>query len=72
LEGIAGATGGFHLRPPLTDEYVEKVVLELKALGPDFIIPGPCSGKRFYDRVRAEMPRRILKSVVGLSFTFGA
>jgi CheY-like chemotaxis protein len=31
--------GGFRRTPPLTDEYVQKAVLELKALNPNFIIP---------------------------------
>ena len=72
VEKVHALIGGFHLTPPLTDEYVEKIVAELKTLGPDFVIPGHCSGERFYDRARAEMPGRIIKSVVGSKFTFGA
>jgi 7,8-dihydropterin-6-yl-methyl-4-(beta-D-ribofuranosyl)aminobenzene 5'-phosphate synthase len=72
VEKLHATIGGFHLTPPLTDDYVQKVVLELKALNPDFIIPGHCSGERFYDRSRAEMPGRIVKSIVGSNFVFGA
>jgi HAMP domain-containing protein len=72
VEKVHALLGGFHLTPPLTDDYVERVVRELKALNPDYVIPGHCSGERFYDRARAEMPGRILKSVVGSKFTFGA
>jgi 7,8-dihydropterin-6-yl-methyl-4-(beta-D-ribofuranosyl)aminobenzene 5'-phosphate synthase len=72
VERVHAIIGGFHLTPPLTDDYVQTVVLELKALNPDFIIPGHCSGERFYDRARAEMPGRIVKSVVGSNFILGA
>jgi 7,8-dihydropterin-6-yl-methyl-4-(beta-D-ribofuranosyl)aminobenzene 5'-phosphate synthase len=63
--------GGFHLVPPLTDDYVRRSVTELKAMNPDFVVPAHCAGERFYDIARAEMPGRILRSVVGTRVTFG-
>jgi len=69
VEKVHGIIGGFHLTPPLTDDYVQKVVLELKALNPDFIIPGHCSGEL---TARAEMLGRIVRSIVGSNFVFGA
>ena len=64
--------GGFHLVPPLSDDYVRQAVAELKALEPDFVIPAHCAGERFYDMARAEMPGRVIASAVGSRFTFGA
>lgn len=72
VEKVHAIIGGFHLTPPLTDDYVDKVVAEMKAIDPDFIIPAHCSGERFFDRARAAMPGRIFKSIVGSNFVFGA
>jgi 7,8-dihydropterin-6-yl-methyl-4-(beta-D-ribofuranosyl)aminobenzene 5'-phosphate synthase len=64
--------GGFHLPPPLSDDYVRDTVTELKAMNPDFVIPAHCSGERFYDIARDQMPGRIVHSAVGTLVTFGA
>ncbi len=64
--------GGFHLPPPLSEEYVRQTVAGLKSMKPDYVIPAHCSGERFYDIARAEMPGRIVRSAVGTRFTFGA
>lgn len=64
--------GGFHLPPPLGEDYVRETVAALKAINPDYVIPAHCSGERFYDIARVEMPARIVRSAVGSRFTFGA
>lgn len=64
--------GGFHLvAPPLTDDYVRRTVLELKELRPDFLVPAHCAGGLFYDIARAEMPGKVIRSVVGTRLIFG-
>jgi 7,8-dihydropterin-6-yl-methyl-4-(beta-D-ribofuranosyl)aminobenzene 5'-phosphate synthase len=68
---LHAVVGGFHLVPPLTDDYVRRSVAEMKAMNPDFVIPAHCAGERFYDIARAEMPGRILRSAVGTRVTFG-
>ena len=68
---LHAVVGGFHLVPPLTDDYVRRSVAELKAMNPDFLVPAHCAGERFYDIARAEMPGRILRSVVGTRVMFG-
>jgi hypothetical protein len=35
------------------------------------VLPAHCSGKRFYDIARVEMPDRIVRSAVGSRFGFG-
>jgi 7,8-dihydropterin-6-yl-methyl-4-(beta-D-ribofuranosyl)aminobenzene 5'-phosphate synthase len=64
--------GGFHLTPPLSDEYVRQTVAGLKAMNPDYVMPAHCAGERFYDVARAEIPDRVVRSTVGTRFTFGA
>ncbi len=71
-EKLHAVIGGFHLPPPLSDDYVRETVAGLKAMKPDFVIPAHCSGERFYDIARAEMPGRIVRSAVGTRLTFGA
>ncbi|MBC4019288.1 MBL fold metallo-hydrolase [Siccirubricoccus deserti] len=64
--------GGFHLvAPPLTEDYVRRTVLELKAMEPDFLVPAHCAGDLFYDLARVEMPGQVIRSAVGTRLTFG-
>jgi len=56
----------------VSEDYVRETVAELKAMNPDFVVPAHCSGERFYDIARAEMPGRIVRSAVGTRLTFGA
>ena len=69
---LHAVVGGFHLPPPLSEDYIRQVVAMMKELKPDYVIPGHCSGERFYDVARAEMPGRVVRSAVGSRFTFGA
>ncbi len=69
---LHAVVGGFHLVPPLSDDYVRQAVADLKAMAPDWVIPAHCAGERFYDIARVEMPGRIVRSAVGSRFTFGA
>ncbi len=72
VEKIHAIVGGFHLVPPLTDDYVRRTVLEMKALAPDCIIAAHCSGESFYDIARAEMPGRVVRAAVGTRVDFSA
>ncbi len=68
---LHAVVGGFHLPPPLDEDYVRRTVAEMKAMEPDWVIPAHCAGERFYDLARVEMPGRIVHSAVGSRFTFG-
>ncbi|HEY0146411.1 MAG TPA: MBL fold metallo-hydrolase [Methylovirgula sp.] len=72
VEKIHATVGGFHLVPPLTDDYVGRTVMEMKALAPDCIIAAHCSGETFYDIARAEMPGRVVRAAVGTRVDFSA
>jgi 7,8-dihydropterin-6-yl-methyl-4-(beta-D-ribofuranosyl)aminobenzene 5'-phosphate synthase len=63
--------GGFHIVPPLSDEYIRQVITAFKDMNPDYLIPGHCAGERFYDLVRAEMPDKVIHAAVGARFVFG-
>ena len=64
--------GGFHLVPPLTDDYMRQVVGTLKEINPDYLIPGHCSGDGFYDLARNELGDKVIHSAVGTRFVFEA
>jgi 7,8-dihydropterin-6-yl-methyl-4-(beta-D-ribofuranosyl)aminobenzene 5'-phosphate synthase len=72
IEKVHAVVGGFHIVPPLTDEYIRQVIATLKEINPDYLIPGHCAGERFYDLVRVEMPDKVIRSAVGTRFVFGA
>ena len=71
VDRLHAVIGGFHLPPPLSDDYVRETVAEMKAAGPDWVIPAHCAGERFYDLARVEMPGRIVRAAVGSLFSFG-
>jgi 7,8-dihydropterin-6-yl-methyl-4-(beta-D-ribofuranosyl)aminobenzene 5'-phosphate synthase len=43
---LHAVVGGFHLPPPLSDDYIRQTVAALKAMNPDYVIPAHCSGER--------------------------
>jgi 7,8-dihydropterin-6-yl-methyl-4-(beta-D-ribofuranosyl)aminobenzene 5'-phosphate synthase len=72
IRKVHAVIGGFHIVPPLTDDYIRQVIAAFKEVNPDYLIPGHCAGERFYDLVRAEMPDKVIRSAVGARFVFGA
>jgi 7,8-dihydropterin-6-yl-methyl-4-(beta-D-ribofuranosyl)aminobenzene 5'-phosphate synthase len=70
IQKVHALIGGFHIVPPLNDDYIRQVIAAFKEINPDYLIPGHCAGERFYDLVRAEMPEKIIHSAVGTRFVF--
>jgi len=70
VDRIHAVLGGFHLMPA-SDDAVRATIAELKALDMGWLIPMHCTGSRFYDLARQEMPGRVLLSSTGARFTFG-
>ena len=71
LRKVHAVIGGFHIVPPLDDSYIRQVVTALKGINPDYLIPGHCSGDRFYDLARNELGDKVIHSAVGTRFVFG-
>ncbi len=69
---VHAIVGGFHLVPPQTREQALETVQLMQALGPDYIIPGHCSGETFIAAAQAAMPDKVLRSIVGTRYQFGA
>jgi 7,8-dihydropterin-6-yl-methyl-4-(beta-D-ribofuranosyl)aminobenzene 5'-phosphate synthase len=72
VQKVHAIIGGMHLVPPLTDDYIRETVLALKAINPDYIVAGHCSGDTFYDIARTEMPKTVIRSAVGTRLIFAA
>lgn len=72
IQKVHAVIGGFHIVPPLGDDYIRQVIASLKEISPDYIILGHCSGDRFYDLARAELGDKVIHSAVGYRFVFGA
>jgi 7,8-dihydropterin-6-yl-methyl-4-(beta-D-ribofuranosyl)aminobenzene 5'-phosphate synthase len=49
---------------------VQQTVASLKQINIDYVIPLHCTGEPFYDKARAEMPGKVLRSYTGTRFVF--
>jgi 7,8-dihydropterin-6-yl-methyl-4-(beta-D-ribofuranosyl)aminobenzene 5'-phosphate synthase len=71
IQKLHALIGGFHLGPA-TPDYTDQVVAELKAFGPDVVVPMHCSGQTFVDSVQKIMPDRLLLASAAARLNFGA
>ena len=69
IQKVHALIGGFHLAP-YQDDYVQQTVAALKEINIDYVIPLHCTGEPFYDKARAEMPGKVLRSYTGTRFVF--
>ena len=67
IEKVHALIGGFQLAP-YPAEYVQHTVAALKELNIDYVIPLHCTGEAFYDKARAEMPGKVVRSYTGTRF----
>jgi 7,8-dihydropterin-6-yl-methyl-4-(beta-D-ribofuranosyl)aminobenzene 5'-phosphate synthase len=67
---VHAVIGGFHIVPPLGDDYIRQTIAEFRAIDPTYLIVGHCTGDRFYDLARAELGDRVIHSAVGTRFVF--
>src|SRR3974390_2732327 len=72
IQKVHAVIGGFHLVPPLDDDYFRRIIAALKEINPDYLMPAHCTGEPFYDMVRREMPGKVFQSNVGTLFTLTA
>jgi len=72
IDKVHAVIGGFHIVPPLGDDYVNNTIEAFREIDPDYLIPGHCTGDRFYDLARAALGGKVIHSAVGTRFVFGA
>jgi 7,8-dihydropterin-6-yl-methyl-4-(beta-D-ribofuranosyl)aminobenzene 5'-phosphate synthase len=71
VEKIYALVGGFHLFPA-PDDYLRRVMAELKKFDLEHVMPMHCSGQNFVDLAKEEMPEKLVLCGTGSSFTFTA
>lgn len=68
---VHAVIGGFHVVPPLGDDYINKTIAEFRDIDPNYLIVGHCTGDRFYDLARAALGDKVIHSAVGTRLVFG-
>ena len=71
VEKVHAIVGGFHLAPA-PDEIVARTVSAFKALDPDYILPGHCTGLNTLMAVQRELPAKLVMPSTGTRVIFGA
>jgi 7,8-dihydropterin-6-yl-methyl-4-(beta-D-ribofuranosyl)aminobenzene 5'-phosphate synthase len=71
VDKVHAVLGGFHIVPPLGDDYIRQTIAEFREIDLDYLIPGHCSGDRFYDLARQALGEKVIHSAVGTRFVFG-
>ncbi len=72
VDKVLAVIGGFHVVPPLGDDYINATIEEFRAINPQYLIPAHCTGDRFYDLARAALGEKVIHSAVGTRFLFTA
>lgn len=72
VDKVLAVIGGFHVVPPLGDDYINQTIAEFRAINPDYLVTAHCTGDRFYDLARAALGEKVIHSAVGTRFTFSA
>ena len=71
IDKVLAVIGGFHVVPPLGDDYIRSTIEEFRQIDPDYLITAHCTGDRFYDLARAALGDKVIHSAVGMRFVFG-
>jgi 7,8-dihydropterin-6-yl-methyl-4-(beta-D-ribofuranosyl)aminobenzene 5'-phosphate synthase len=71
IDKVHAVIGGFHIVPPLGDDYIRQTIEAFREIDPDYLIPAHCTGDRFYDLARQTLGDKVIHSAVGTRFIFG-
>jgi 7,8-dihydropterin-6-yl-methyl-4-(beta-D-ribofuranosyl)aminobenzene 5'-phosphate synthase len=71
VEKVHALVGGFHLAPAPQD-YLDRIMAELKRQDIDHVFPMHCSGPNFLEAAKREMPQALVLCTTGSRFAFGA
>ena len=71
IDKIYALVGGFHLAPA-PDDYLRRVMAELKTFDLEHMLPMHCSGVNFIEMAKQQIPEKLVFSATGSSFTFTA
>jgi metal-dependent hydrolase (beta-lactamase superfamily II) len=69
---VHAVMGGFHLSRPAFDAVIGPTAEELRKIGPDFVIPCHCTGRKAIMQVEQAMPGQFILNMSGTTLTFRA
>jgi 7,8-dihydropterin-6-yl-methyl-4-(beta-D-ribofuranosyl)aminobenzene 5'-phosphate synthase len=69
IDKVHAVIGGFHIVPPLGDDYIHQTTDAFREINPDLIVPAHCTGDRFYDLALGD---KVIHSAVGTRFVFSS
>ena len=72
VKKVHAVIGGFHIVPPLGDDYIRQTIEAFREIDPDILVPAHCTGDRFYDLARDALGDKVVHSAVGTQFVFSA
>src|SRR3984957_5697498 len=71
IDKIYALVGGFHLAPA-PEDYLRRVMAELKTFDLEHVLPMHCSGENFLALAKQEIPEKLVLCGTGSGFTFTA
>jgi len=69
---IHAFVGGLHLTGGLFEPIIPRTIAELSAIGPDWVVPGHCTGWRATHELARAMPDAYVQTSVGTTLHFAA
>jgi len=67
---VHAVMGGFHLSGPAFEPVIGPTAEELRKIGPDFVIPCHCTGRRAIMQLEQAMPGQFILNMSGTALTF--
>jgi 7,8-dihydropterin-6-yl-methyl-4-(beta-D-ribofuranosyl)aminobenzene 5'-phosphate synthase len=68
---VHAVLGGFHLTGPMMEPVIGPTIVEMKKIGPEYIVPTHCTGWRAINDFAREMPDQFILNTVGTTYIFG-
>lgn len=69
---VHAVMGGFHLSGPAFEPVIAPTAEEMKKIGPDYVIPCHCTGRKASMRLEQAMPGQFILNMSGTTLTFRA
>ncbi len=72
VERVHAFVGGMHLTGGLFESIIPATLDAIETIGPDYVVPGHCTGYRALAEIVTRFPERYIASSVGTRLTFEA
>lgn len=69
---VHAVMGGFHLSGPAFEPVIAPTAEEMRKIGPDYVIPCHCTGRKAIMRLEQDMPGQFILNMSGTTLTFRA